>query len=174
MSVSRHVSSSRLETIECHDFEYFNGYHRFYCYPSDGILTSDYQIGFDTQFVDIFGNIYIDSCDLPNIIKVYSYPSKYLYLLILKKQRYKFDRFYLVPLCGIPEAYHNQSFHPKSSYYLVGQQVEYKCSDESYTLIGSQSRVCQYNGLWSGETPLCILGTKTLQRLLANNNTFHS
>ena len=32
--------------------------------------------------------------------------------------------------------------------------VVYKC-DEGYSLIGPSKRVCQSNGKWSGEEPLC-------------------
>ena len=62
-------------------------------------------------------------------------------------------------MCGIPEARHNQTIVPYSNYYLVGQQVAYRCSDDAYTLIGRPDRVCQQNGLWSGHTPNCVLGT---------------
>lgn len=62
-----------------------------------------------------------------------------------------------VTVCGKPESRDNQSFVPKTDYYLVGQHVSYTCDDDAYTLIGDVNRTCQHNGLWSGETPVCIL-----------------
>jgi len=32
--------------------------------------------------------------------------------------------------------------------------VEYKC-DEGFSLIGSSTRVCRSDGMWSGEEPVC-------------------
>jgi hypothetical protein len=77
VSLSRRVSSKRSESTQCHDFEYFDGYHIFYCHQLDvdEVLTSNYRPGFDAKFVDIIGELYIDdSCDFTNIVKVYSYP----------------------------------------------------------------------------------------------------
>ena len=37
---------------------------------------------------------------------------------------------------------------------LVGAVAIYTC-DPSFRLIGVESRVCQENGSWSGETPIC-------------------
>lgn len=76
VKISRHVSNNQTEDIECEDFEYLNGYHSFFCYPSNGALSSNYRPGFDSHFVDIFGEVYIDSCDFTDIVKLYSYPSK--------------------------------------------------------------------------------------------------
>ncbi len=77
VSLSRRVSSNRSESTQCHDLEYFDGYHIFYCHQLDvdEVLTSNYRPGFDAKFVDIVGELYIDdSCDFTNIVKVYSYP----------------------------------------------------------------------------------------------------
>ncbi|XP_046657270.1 CUB and sushi domain-containing protein 1-like isoform X2 [Daphnia pulicaria] len=140
VSLTRHVSSNRSETTRCHDFNYRDGYHTFYCYHPDEALTTSYRPGFDAKFVDIVGEVYIDeTCDFTNIVKLYSYP---------------------VRVCGIPEAHHNQTIEPYANYYLIGQQVTYRCSDDVHTLIGQPDRVCQHNGLWSGNTPMCVLVRK--------------
>ncbi|XP_028273444.1 sushi domain-containing protein 2-like [Parambassis ranga] len=38
--------------------------------------------------------------------------------------------------------------------YLQGAKVKFSCN-EGYTLQGSEVRICQNNGLWSGEAPSC-------------------
>ena len=37
---------------------------------------------------------------------------------------------------------------------LVGSQATYIC-DRGFTLVGSSGRICQANGQWSGEAPIC-------------------
>lgn len=74
------------------------------------------------------------------------------------KSNVKLFSYIQVRVCGIPEAHHNQTIEPYSNYYLISQQVTYRCSDDAYTLIGRPDRVCQHNGLWSGNTPICVLG----------------
>lgn len=78
VSLTRHVSSNRSETTRCHDFNYRDGYHTFYCYHPDEALTTSYRPGFDAKFVDIVGEVYIDeTCDFTNIVKLYSYPGEF-------------------------------------------------------------------------------------------------
>ena len=54
--------------------------------------------------------------------------------------------------CSTPK----QPNHGTVSYNDTGYNmvVVYKC-DEGYSLIGSSTRVCQSNGNWSGEEPVC-------------------
>ena len=54
--------------------------------------------------------------------------------------------------CSTPK----QPNHGTVSYDGTGYNmvVSYKC-DEGYSLIGSSKRVCQSNGNWSGEEPVC-------------------
>ncbi len=133
----------------------------FYCYHPDEALTTSYRPGFDAKFVDIVGEVYIDeTCDFTNIVKLYSYPGEFNYFYLHgRKIRHNLSSCNIqVRVCGIPEAHHNQTIEPFANYYLISQQVTYRCSDDAHTLIGRPDRVCQQNGLWSGNTPICVLG----------------
>ena len=62
---------------------------------------------------------------------------------------------FIVDVCGTPEFRLNQTVTPVFPYYLVGSSVTYNCGNGT-SLVGSASRKCQLNGLWSGETPTCV------------------
>ena len=40
----------------------------------------------------------------------------------------------------------------------VGSQAIYSC-EQGYSLVGISTRVCQSDGTWSGQPPLCQSGT---------------
>ena len=166
VKLSRRISNKLLETSECFDFFYYNGFHTFYCYSLNGTLTSSYRPGFDSHFVEIIGEVYVESCTLENLFKIYSYPGKW-HNFKAKKTYFSLDTtfvlylfFYGIPvkICGIPESHSNQLIDPVRDYYVIGLQVTYKCSGNNFTLIGNSTRVCQHNGLWSGDVPQCVIG----------------
>ncbi|RWS11103.1 MAM and CCP domain-containing astacin-like metallopeptidase protein [Dinothrombium tinctorium] len=40
--------------------------------------------------------------------------------------------------------------------FEVGAKISYKCKDDTFTLIGSNSRFCKFDGQWSASTPICV------------------
>ncbi|CAB1326517.1 unnamed protein product [Coregonus sp. 'balchen'] len=63
-----------------------------------------------------------------------------------------------VMTCPNPSHLRNGDVSPVQSQYVVGDQTTYGCYD-GYTFAGSASRVCQSNGRWSGDTPICDHGS---------------
>ena len=72
---------------------------------------------------------------------------------------------FLVTDCGDPGTPSNgQRSHSSTTYNSV---VTYTC-DVGYTLQGSNSRTCQFSGLWNGSVPQCL---RTLTS--GNGGLFH-
>ncbi|KAL0966315.1 hypothetical protein UPYG_G00293790 [Umbra pygmaea] len=63
-----------------------------------------------------------------------------------------------VVTCPDPSELRNGMVSPVLSIYVVGNHTTYECFD-GYTFYGSASRVCQSNGKWSGDTPICDYGS---------------
>ncbi|KAM8797748.1 kremen protein 1 [Eudromia elegans] len=49
--------------------------------------------------------------------------------------------------------------------YLSGSAIHFICNQD-FELIGSEQRICQATGAWSGETPICMLRTDVKQVIL--------
>ncbi|XP_024291847.1 complement factor B isoform X4 [Oncorhynchus tshawytscha] len=63
-----------------------------------------------------------------------------------------------VMTCPDPSELRNGEVSPVLLQYVVGAQTTYECHD-GYAFAGSASRVCQSNGKWSGDTPICDHGS---------------
>ncbi|XP_055722398.1 complement factor B-like isoform X1 [Salvelinus fontinalis] len=63
-----------------------------------------------------------------------------------------------VMTCPDPSELRNGEVSPGLLRYVVGDQTTYECHD-GYAFAGSASRVCQSNGKWSGDTPICDHGS---------------
>lgn len=65
--------------------------------------------------------------------------------------------FFLVVDCGVPD-------RPSTGFGGLAVEFEnttynetafYNCTDEDLTLVGDDERICQANGMWSGDPPFC-------------------
>ncbi|XP_048021311.1 complement factor b, like [Megalobrama amblycephala] len=56
--------------------------------------------------------------------------------------------------CPDPRGFENGEVYPYSPRYFVNDTTHYSCHS-GYTFRGSEIRVCQLNGKWSGSTPVC-------------------
>ncbi|XP_041091256.1 complement factor B-like [Polyodon spathula] len=61
--------------------------------------------------------------------------------------------------CPDPSRLEHGSVEPMLGEYLVGNSTSYSCF-EGYQLQGSPTRICQPNGKWSGENPICDNGSE--------------
>ncbi|KAL0993934.1 hypothetical protein UPYG_G00115720 [Umbra pygmaea] len=61
--------------------------------------------------------------------------------------------------CPNPLVLESGSVFPVEQKYFVNNKTTYECYS-GYTLRGSSSRVCQSNGKWSGDTPICSSGVR--------------
>lgn len=158
VQIVRNVSSHLRESMDCKYSNQYDNYHHFNCYSHEK-LTSDYRLGIEGHTIEIKGSFFIDnSRDLTKSVKVYSYPSTQVSLLLDYHNTRKCFPF-IVRLCAPPEAYDNQQVYPDTSYYFAGQQVEYKCQGVALmVMVGNATRKCKKNGLWSGRTPICVRG----------------
>ncbi|XP_060792290.1 complement factor B-like isoform X2 [Neoarius graeffei] len=60
--------------------------------------------------------------------------------------------------CPNPNVLVNGVVIPVKSLYYVNDTTTYRCNSD-YTFRGSETRVCQVNGKWSGGTPICSHNT---------------
>ncbi|TRY54168.1 hypothetical protein DNTS_034843 [Danionella cerebrum] len=56
--------------------------------------------------------------------------------------------------CPDPSGFENGDLEPNSFKYFVNDRIHFSCYS-GYEFRGSETRVCQPNGKWSGSTPIC-------------------
>ena len=60
----------------------------------------------------------------------------------------------LVVNCGEPPAIANGQHH--GSDYSYNAKVTFSCVASNFKLSGSEERICQADGTWSGTQPVCL------------------
>lgn len=55
--------------------------------------------------------------------------------------------------CGFPGYFPRGRIHGRS--YLYGDEIHYSCAD-GYELRGNPHRICNSDGKWFGQPPICI------------------
>jgi len=75
------------------------------------------------------------------------------------KRVYKiFDNFGMVisgRTCSSPDQPDNGSLKPKKNTYYSGDKLWFSC-EAGYTLEGKKDLLCQNNGQWNAEFPICV------------------
>uniref|UniRef100_A0A8C9V7P8 C3/C5 convertase n=1 Tax=Scleropages formosus TaxID=113540 RepID=A0A8C9V7P8_SCLFO len=111
------------------------------------------------------GNYTLSDGTNPNSLLTYSCLEGYYPFPTQMRQCQRSGRWYpplkkskpaecLMVTCPDPLVFEYGSVSPIQMMYYVNNETTYKCFD-GYKFVGSKTRVCQLNGKWSGNTPIC-------------------
>lgn len=59
-----------------------------------------------------------------------------------------------IAVCTRPDPVWNVNLFPSKPRYTAGDKIKYEC-DQGFLLMTTPGRICQANGTWSGEAPVC-------------------